>query len=346
MRARLDRVARLGRRLVVAALYALLFLVALASALLWIPAAALVDLARRRGAVALRSGAFVTFYLGLELLGLCAAAALWLARPLARWDAARWRALHFRLQDWWGSTLFRGLVRCFSLRVETRGAREARLGEGPYLLLLRHASSGDTLLASALIGRPHGLRLRYVLKHELRWDPCLDVVGSRLRHVFVDRASDDSQREIARVRALARGLGPRDGVLIYPEGTRFSETKRARVLERIARSGDAKLLDYARSLCSVLPPRPGGVLGLLEEAPGADVVVCMHTGFEGAASLGQIWRGDMLRSRVRVRFTRILRAEIPTEREARAQWLRELWQQVDAWVALNRAECEAAAGRS
>jgi len=324
----------LARRLITIPLYALAFLVALASAPLWIPGAALFDVVSRRRGVALRSAALLTFYLGCELAGLCAAGLLWLARPFTRWDEARWRELHFRLQDAWGATLFRGVCFLFALRVEVEveGEREARLGEGPYLLLLRHASSCDTLLASALVGRPHGMRLRYVLKRELLFDPCLDVVGSRLPHVFVDRSGADRRAEIARVQACARGLGPREGVLIYPEGTRFTEARRARELERLAREGDVKDLDYASSLANLLPPRPGGVLGLLEAAPDADVVACVHAGFEGAASLAQMWRGGLLRKRLRVRFGRIPRARIPVSRDARAQWLRELWQEVDAWV--------------
>ena len=322
----------LARRLITIPLHALAFLLALALAPLWIPGAALLDLAARGHGVALRSAALLTFYLGCELAGLCAAAALWLARPLARWDDARWRELHFRLQNLWGATLFRGMRFFFDLRVEVEGERESRLGEGPYLLLLRHASSGDTLLASALIGRPHGMRLRYVLKRELLLDPCLDVVGSRLPHVFVDRSGSDSRSAIARVQAGARSLGRRDGVLIYPEGTRFSETRRERELARLAREGDVKGIDYASSLANVLPPRPGGVLGLMDAAPEADVIVCVHAGLEGAASLAQVWRGGLLRKRVRVRFWRIPRARIPLSRAARAQWLRELWQEIDAWV--------------
>ncbi|HXK25436.1 MAG TPA: 1-acyl-sn-glycerol-3-phosphate acyltransferase [Myxococcota bacterium] len=322
----------LSRRLLTIPLFALAFLLALASAPLWIPVAALLDLASRRRGVALRIAAFATFYLACELAGLCAAGLLWLARPLARWDDARWRELHFRLQDAWGATLFRGMRFFFGLRVEVEGEREARLGEGPYLMLLRHASSGDTLLASALVGRPHGMRLRYVLKRELLLDPCLDVVGSRLPHVFVDRSGAEPRAEIARVQACARGLGRHDGVLIYPEGTRFTEARRTRELERLAREGLLKALDYASSLTGVLPPRPGGVLGLLEAATEADVVVCAHAGFEGAASLAQARRGGLLRKRVRVGFWRIPRARIPVSRDARAQWLRELWQEVDAWV--------------
>jgi 1-acyl-sn-glycerol-3-phosphate acyltransferase len=338
-----EPLAKLLRRFVTIPGYAMACLLAIALAPLWVPAAAGVDRVRRNGGVALRSGVFVTFYLVCELTGLLIGAGLWLLRPILRWDAEHWSRLHYRLQDAWGTSLLGAVVWLFDLRVEIEergagpGESGARLDEGPYLLLVRHASTGDTLLASALVGRPHGIRLRYVLKRELLWDPCLDVVGNRLPHVFVDRAPDDSRREIARVQALGSDLSSRDGVLIYPEGTRFSRAKRARVLERLAREGDLKQLEYARSLYSVLPPRSGGVLGLLEAAPFADVVVCAHTGFEGAATLAQIWRGELLHATIRVRFQRFPRASIPTSRDAQADWLRERWQQIDAWLASQRA---------
>jgi 1-acyl-sn-glycerol-3-phosphate acyltransferase len=291
----------------------------------------LVDAVRRNGFSLLRSGALLLFYLGAEVVGLLAAACLWLARPFAGWDAARWRDLHFQLQSWWATTLFHGLVRCFDLRVEVEGLRDARLGDGPYLMLIRHTSAGDTLLASALIGRPYGMRLRYVLKRELLRDPCLDVVGQRLPHYFVDRASEDPGREVARVQELARGLSRHDGVLIYPEGTRYTAARRTRVLERLAQEGDAKLLEYASALRHVLPPRPRGTLGLLDAAPGADVVVCAHAGFE--ITPGQLARGALWRRTIHVVFERVPRARIPAGRDARAQWLREVWRDVDAWVA-------------
>jgi 1-acyl-sn-glycerol-3-phosphate acyltransferase len=227
-----------------------------------------------------------------------------------------------------------GVVGAFGLRLEVED--EAELGRGPYLLLVRHASSADTLLAAALVSRLHGIRLRYVVKRELLWDPCIDIVGNRIPNVFVDRSSVDSAREIRRTQEIAHGLGPRDGLLTYPEGTRFSEEKRSRVLERFRREGDVKMLDYARSLQFVLPPRPGGTLGLLEAAPRVDVVVCNHTGFEGAATLAQIWRGSLVHQQVRVHFRRIPREAIPGERDDRLAWLLEEWQRVDAWVARHR----------
>ena len=327
----------LARRLITIPGYVLGFALLLVSAPLWIPAALLVGAVRRDGFAQLRVGAFALVYLAAELVGLLAAAALWLLRPLTRWSDARWRELHYRLQHAWGTALFRALVQCFDLRVLVSGERDARLHEGPYLLLIRHASAGDTLLASALIGSPHRMQLRYVLKRELLWDPCLDVVGQRLPHYFVDRSAESSGAEVEGVRALARELSPREGVLIYPEGTRFSPAKRARLLERLAREGDTKLLEYASGLRCTLPPRMGGTLALLEAAPGADVVVCAHAGFEAAATLGAIWRGALLRRPVYVAFERIPRARVPSARGEQAEWLRALWRDVDAWVAASSA---------
>jgi 1-acyl-sn-glycerol-3-phosphate acyltransferase len=272
----------------------------------------------------------VSVYLTCEILGIVAAGALWVWKGVFRPDAERWTDIHFRLEAWWGSTLFRAVVRLFRLRIEVEG--DADLGRGPYLLLLRHASIGDTLLASALVSKPYGVRLRYVLKRELLWDPCLDIVGNRVPNLFIDRFADDSVGEVGRMQDLARDLGPRDGILIYPEGTRFSEAKRRRALDRFHEKGDAKMLEYARSLARVLPPRLGGTLGLLEAAPAADVAFGAHTGFEGAPSLAEIWKGALVNQTIRIQFRRIPRDEIPAGRDARIAWVLEEWQRIDAWI--------------
>ena len=320
----------LRRRLITVPGYLIAWSLWLGAAPLWLPLAIVVDLVRHNRGVALRSASFVSVYLTCEILGMAATGALWAWKAIFGVDAERWMDIHFRIEAWWGSTLFRAVVRLFGLRVEVAG--DADLGRGPYLLLVRHASSGDTLLPSALVSKPYGVRLRYVLKRELLWDPCLDIVGNRVPNVFVDRFADDSVGEVGRMLELARDLGPRDGILIYPEGTRFSETKRRRALDRFQEKGDAKMVEYARSLARVLPPRLGGTLGLLEAAPEADVVFCAHTGFEGAASLAEIWRGALVNQTVRVQFRRIPRDEIPAGRDARIAWVFEEWQRVDAWV--------------
>jgi 1-acyl-sn-glycerol-3-phosphate acyltransferase len=318
------------RRLITIPGYVIAWFLWLGAAPFWLPLAVVVDAVRRGRWVALRSAAFLTIYLSCEIIGIAASGGFWLWKSILGIDTERWTDIHFRLEAWWGTTLFRAVVRIFGLRLEVES--DADLGHGPYLLLLRHASSGDALIASALVSRPYGLRLRYVFKQEHLWDPCLDIVGNRLPNAFVDRFSGDSVREIRRLQELARDLGPRDGVLIYPEGTRFSEAKRRRVLDRFQQKGDARMLEYARSIAFVLPPRPGGTLGLLEAASEADVVICVHTGFEGASSLAQIWRGGLVNQVIRIQFRRIRRTEIPTEREERIAWLLEEWERVGAWV--------------
>ena len=49
--------------------------------------------------------------------------------------------------------------------------------------------------------------------------------------------------------------------------------------------------------------------------------MCSHTGFEGAASLAQIWQGSLVHQTVRVQFRRIPRAAIPNGRDAQLAWL-------------------------
>jgi 1-acyl-sn-glycerol-3-phosphate acyltransferase len=304
----------------------------LAAAPIWLPLAIAVDLFRGVRGVALRSACLIAVYLSCEVIGIAISGSLWAWNAIRPMNQERWTDIHFRLEAWWGTTLLRSVVWLYGLRLEINGAEEADLARGPYILLVRHASSGDTLLASAVISSPYDMRLRYVMKQEHLWDPCLDIVGHRVPNIFVDRESDDPVQEVRRVMTLGRNLGPKDGILIYPEGTRFSQTKRSRVLDRLRQSDDAKMVDYASGLTSVLPPRPGGTLGVLEAAPEADVVVCCHTGFEGAASLADIWKGALIDQRVRIQFRRVPRSQIPSDPASRKAWLLAEWQRVDAWV--------------
>jgi 1-acyl-sn-glycerol-3-phosphate acyltransferase len=302
---------------------------------LWIPALAVADALRpaRRGA-ALRAGAMLAVYLHCEAAGVVASFGLWLASA-GRRARERFLARNLALQRWWATTLFEAARRIYAMDLAVDG--EAAVAPGPILLFPRHASVADTLLPAVLVTAPHGIRLRYVLKRELLVDPCLDVVGNRLPNVFVRRGSEDSEREIAAVAALGSGLGRDEGVLIYPEGTRHSAAKRARVIERLRAAGDAERLAHAERLRHLLPPRRGGPLALLDAAPAADVVFCAHTGLEGAASLADLWRGDLVGRAVRVRFWRVPRAEVPAERSARARWLDAWWERLDAWVDAARA---------
>lgn len=287
------------------------------------------DLARGRWRLpALRLVIFLPIYLSYEVAGLAAVLGVWLARPVL--SEERWRAAHRRLQTWWLGSLFGAAKALFHWTLVADGLEAAR--PGPVLVFPRHASLIDTLLPGVILERGAGLRLRYVLKRELLADPCLDVVGHRLPNVFVDRSGLRTTEEVARVGALAHDLGSADGVLIYPEGTRFTPEKRTRALERLARTNDPERFEAATALRHLLPPRPGGPLALLAAAPDADVLLLAHTGLEGLASLRELLSGRLLDREIRVQLWRIPAAGIPDAPECRRRWLWARWAEIDAWI--------------
>lgn len=287
------------------------------------------DLAAGNRLALTRALCALVLYLGCEALGLLAAGLLWLA---VGWWGPRQRFVdaNFRLQNLWARTLLRGAFRLFSMRVRIDGAEA--LADGPILLFVRHASTIDTLLAANFVAPDRPFRLRYVIKRELLWDPCLDIVGQRIPNAFIRRGSGSGEREIAALRGLARDLGRRDGVLIYPEGTRATAKKRAEALARIE-AADAQRLARVAGLRCVLPPRYGGALGLIEERPDVDVVILAHAGFDGVHDLGDLWRGALIGRELRLGFRRVAAADIPAGRAAREAWLDAEWRRVDDWVA-------------
>jgi 1-acyl-sn-glycerol-3-phosphate acyltransferase len=266
-------------------------------------------------------------YLAAEVGGIVALVAVWVASLGGRRRA--WLCdVTWRFQQLWAGVLFGAVRVLFRLRLEVAGSEA--ITPGPVIVLMRHASIVDTLLPANLVARPHGIRLRYVLKRELLADPCLDIAGRRLPNYFVRRGTGEAQ-EVDRVRALAQGLGTDDGVLIYPEGTRFTPERRARAIARIAER-DARLAARAERLRHLLPPRLGGVGALLDGAPEADVVVIAHHGFDGLRLISDIWRGGLVGLVVRVRVTRVPRSAVAEADAARVDWLYDLWQDVDDWL--------------
>jgi 1-acyl-sn-glycerol-3-phosphate acyltransferase len=200
---------------------------------------------------------------------------------------------------------------------------------GPTILLVRHASILDTLLPSVYVQRPHGYRVRYVLKQELLFDPCIDIVGNALPNYFVDRTGD-VKRELEGIRALVQNLDS-DGVLIFPEGTRFSPKKREKAL-RALEAEHSPLFATARKLTHVLPPKPAGVLMLLEELPSVDCVFLSHTGLEAFAKIKDLLSGEVVGSTVHVQLWRVDANDIPKEPDERLRWLYAQWEKVNAFV--------------
>lgn len=289
------------------------------------------DLVRGNGLASLRLLGLAWVFLLAELLGVVVAALLWLWHLVQpRRDHDEFLEDNYRLQRWWAQLLLRAGARLLRLRFRVEG--DATAVPGPVVVLMRHTSIIDTILPVVFLGARHGLRLRYVLKTELRLDPCLDIVGHRLPNCFVNRAGETA-REVAAVGRLADGMGPRDGALIYPEGTRFEPGKLERAQQKLAEL-DPELHALSLRLRHVLPPRPGGTLALLEHAlpQGADVVIFAHKGLERLVRLHDVLSGKATGTEVRLRLWRIPGSEVPEERQERLRWIFERWQEVDAFA--------------
>ncbi len=129
---------------------------------------------------------------------------------------------------------------------------------------------------------------------------------------------------------LTASAGPDEGVLIYPEGTRFSQKKLVRALAALEkRSPD--LHARASGFRHVLPPRLGGPLAMLDAAE-TDVVFMAHHGLGGFARIADIWAGAMVGRRISVEYWRVARTDIPESRSDRVAWLYEWWKRIDDWV--------------
>lgn len=330
------RGAVIRRRLVtVPRSFALLFVLTVASPVV-VLAAGLVDgaryLVRRRPAMTLRLLAFGWVFLAVEALGILWMTGTWVWSGFGinrrRLVEATWR-----IQRWWARTLFRSVQRLFDLRFVATGFELAT--PGPILAVFRHASIIDNLLPAVYLTDGQRLKLRWIVKRELLMLPSLDIAGKRLPNYFVDRASPDPRRELRAIRALAENLDTDEGILLYPEGTRFTEAKRARALERMA-NGDPELLEMAQRMHHVLPPRLGGAMTLFDA--GLDVLVVAHEGLGGFASIGEIWSGSLVGRTIPIRAWRHAADSIPDDRRGRARWLYERWLEIDAWIASTRLD--------
>lgn len=264
-------------------------------------------------------------YAIFETVGVVRSFGLWL-RFAGNVASPRSLERHHQLQRWWASAIVGVAERTVGLRF---AGPDPALPDGPVIVLARHSSMADAILPAYLIGVQADRRIRYVLKHELLVDPCLDIVGNRLPNHFIDRADTD-EHQLAVLRGLAAGDHD-DALVIFPEGTFALPEKQLRAVHHLERH-DPERASRAKALRHTLLPRPTGTLALLEAAPDADVLVLAHTGLEGAAYARGVWRSVPLRSPVVVRPELHPRATVPEDRAGRIDWLDRTWAEVDDWI--------------
>lgn len=327
--------ARLRRRAVtVPAVLAgsTLLLVLLVPALM---VASLVDLVVRRKWSTVRLVLYSVWWACLESLGVLTAGFLWLrfaSRGRLRSDAS-FRA-HSRLQRWWATNLVRGARRLLGLRFHLDDSRPLER-EGPLIVLARHGSQGDALLVAVMLASS-GLRPRFILKRQLLWDPCLDLVGHRIPNYFVDRDTADNREEILNVGRLGEGLEADEAVVVFPEGTRFSPAKLERAVGVLSQT-DPSRIPCVQGLRRVLPIRTAGIMEILDRASTPDLAFLNHVGVSDFRTLGDLWRNVPFSAPLSFTVERYGRHQVPphAEQTKLVRWLDDRWVEIDAWVDAN-----------
>lgn len=298
-----------------------------------LPILLVIDLVKRRPLLWCRFHVMIGTILFGHVWGICLLYTIWIGCGFG----VAWRRYN-RWGLWaesvWAAWNARVMARIYAITYDVEG--NGVLRDGPTILVMRHVSINDTILPISLVTSEHGVRLRIVLKHELLYVPIVDVIGHTFPTAFVRRSSSDPTRELAAVRAITGDLHPRESIMIFPEGTRFSEERRAQLIARM-RDKDPSIAAIAEELTHVLPLRFGGMFALLDSVPHADVVFCAHTGYERTVRLADFVAGGLYRAVVKVKFWRVAASAIPSEHDARVRFFQDEWRKVNAWVATHQA---------
>jgi 1-acyl-sn-glycerol-3-phosphate acyltransferase len=301
---------------------------------LTLPLSVVIDVVRRHFRLPIaRLLLFGVVYLGWEMIALGTATWLWITAGFGvRLGSERSQRAHMALQMRWIRSLIANAERFLHLRLETEG--EEVLGDGPLILLNRHASIIDTIIPALIVDRA-GMNVRYVMKRELLVDPAIDLFASRLPCYFVDRSGADTAAELAAIKDLAAGAGPDDVLIIFPEGTRWTEKKRAQVQSSLEEKHPDRAIEFKDRL-DTMPPRAGGTVAALSGLADADITILSYTGLEGLVGPMDAIRVIPFRSPVSVELRRVPRSVVPTDPEGQRRWLDAEWETVDLWVRTHR----------
>lgn len=272
-----------------------------------------------------------------EVVGLVGAFLIWLVAGFgySNHDRVAVRR-NYALLGWWLRRIVRSFDRSLGLRMEL--PEDATSTDRPVLVFSRHAGPGDSVfIADALMHEYHRLP-RIVGKKELEFSPFFDTMGHRLPMRFIHPNPKDRDVALEAVRDAASNLGHADAFVLFPEGGNFTHHRRERAIEHLVRRGLTQRAELARGLRHVLPPHTAGPFAALDEAPDADVVFVAHTGSEDLVSPAVIWDLLPLDRTIRVTTWFVPRADVPTERDERVDWLMRHWVLIDDWIDENRID--------
>jgi 1-acyl-sn-glycerol-3-phosphate acyltransferase len=334
----MKRVAvRLLRRVVLAPLVLVIVVLLWTTLPLWLVLAAALSPVLPGRWRALRLLWMVVVYATAEALLLLTLFAWWIASGFgARLRTPAWERRHYDLVQLTLRVLFREAQRVLRLSIVTDGpAPDAHPGV-PILVACRHAGPGDSFTLIHALMDWYDREPRVVLKDTLAWDPAIDVLLNRIPARFVTPNPGPGEDLESLIGDLASGLDENDAFVIFPEGGNFTEQRRERAITRLHKLGLHKMAERAETMTSVLAPRPGGLIAALDAAPDADVVLVAHTGLDHLLTVGDLWRELPMDKQIMMRWWQEPRANIPTDRDARIEWLFDWWEDIDRWINDNR----------
>jgi len=279
----------------------------------------------------------VLMHLVLESIILVELFGLWVASGFGRYlRRPYFERIHYDIVQAYLVIFFREARRVARLKIVTEGDPPDAFPGEPLLVCSRHAGPADSFTLMYALMHWYGREPRVVLRDTLAWDPAIDVILHRLPSRFISPGGGDRLEE--QVGELARNLDENDAFVIFPEGGNFTPERRTRAIAKLRRLGLETMARRAERMENVLAPRPGGLLAALDAAPDADVVLVAHTGLDHVLTVADAWRELPMDKQIIMRWWRVPRAEVPTGREERIDWLFAWWQRIDDWIAEHRPE--------
>ena len=240
--------------------------------------------------------------------------------------------------------LFALVTRVLRVTVRVDGPAPEAYQDRPLIVFCRHAGPGDSFLLVHALLDWYDREPRIVLKDTLQWDPAIDIVLNRLPNRFIRSGSpgrptadqpDQAPAEQV-IGELSRRLDGNDALVLFPEGGNFTARRRGRAIQRLRRKGLMVEAKKAEKMRNVLPPRPAGVLAVLENADQADVVWVAHTGTDHLLSVADVWAALPMDIEILMRWWHVPSGGVPVEPQAQIEWLYEWWKRIDDWIAVNR----------
>lgn len=232
----------------------------------------------------------LNLYLLWDGAALIALFGLWVASGFGwRIHSPAFQRTHYRLVARMLGFLFWNAHWVLRLDIDVRVPADFHDDDSPRVIASRHAGPGDSFILIHAVLNWFDRAPRIVMKDTLQWDPAVDVVLNRLPNRFIapppfsGMALPSDHRLQERIRDLASDMGPRDALVIFPEGGNFTERRRTRAIERLRAAGLNAAADRAARLQNVMAPRPGGFFAAMDAAPDADVFFVATPGSTASA---------------------------------------------------------------